>query len=307
MSNAFYWHFIYLYRMHSLIRLRHIVAVARTGSFSIAAEDVGISQPALSRSIQAFEGEYGLRLFDRGKGGVTLTPAGRLAVEEAQTLLSAASDFDRGMRLFGQGEAGRTGVGMGPLMASLLLPDLGATLLRRSTKLTFLTKVGPPDEMLEALLEGTIELIVGNSWQLSLVPGVTEERLGILPLAIVVRAGHPLAGVRCLTMSDLDKFPVARPFDYGRAGQTAAVGAFVCENFTILRDIVLNTDCTCLVSPALIKTELAQGRFVELDVQDAPTSATQTNLVYLRGRTRSPASLMIAEIVRSMINDMSIN
>jgi DNA-binding transcriptional LysR family regulator len=306
MSNAFDWHFAYLQGMHSLIRLRHIVAVARTGSFSIAAEDVGISQPALSRSIQAFEAEYGLRLFDRGKGGVTLTPAGRLAVEEAQALLAAASAFERGMRLFGKGEGGRTGVGMGPLMASLLLPALGAALLQRSSQLTMLTKVGPPDQMLEALLEGTIELIVGNSWQLSLVPGVTEEQLGTLPLAFVVRAGHPLAGARQLTMRELDRFPAARAFDYGTAGQTAAAGAFVCENFSILRDVVLETDCTCLVSPALVKTELAKGQLVQLDVPDAPTSATQTNLVYLRGRTRSPASLMIAETVRTMICDMSI-
>ena len=74
------------------------MAVARSGSFSIAAEEVGISQPALSRSIQAFEQLYGLRLFDRGKGGVTLTPAGRLAVEQARGLLAAAGDFDRDMR-----------------------------------------------------------------------------------------------------------------------------------------------------------------------------------------------------------------
>ena len=304
MSNAFHWHFPYLACMHSLIRLKHIVAVARTGSFSIAAEDVGISQPALSRSIQAFEEEYGLRLFDRGKGGVTLTPAGRMAVEEARSLLSAAKDFDRGMRSFGKGEAGRTGVGMGPLMASLLLPSLGAALLRQSSPLTFLTRIGPPDQMLESLLEGTIELIVGNSWQLSLVPGVTEERLGILPLAIVVRQGHPLAGSKSLAMRDVESFPAARAFDYG-AGRPSVAGAFVCESFTIMRDVVLQSECTWLVSPALIRQDLADGRLVELDVKDAPTTETQTNLVYLRGRTRSPASLMIAEMVRSMIQDMS--
>lgn len=178
--------------MHSLVRLRHIVAVARSGSFSIAAEEVGISQPALSRSIQAFEEEYGLRLFDRGNGPVTMTPAGKLAVEHAHRLLAVAGEFDRDMRLFEKGGAGRTGVGMGPLMASLLLPRLATSLMRENPQLTFVTRVGAPDRMLDALLDGTIEVIVGNSWQVSMVPGVEEEPLGVLPLAIVVSTRHPL-------------------------------------------------------------------------------------------------------------------
>ncbi len=283
------------------------MAVARSGSFSIAAEEVGISQPALSRSIQAFEQLYGLRLFDRGKGGVTLTPAGRLAVEQARGLLAAAGDFDRDMRQFGKGEVGRTGVGMGPLMASLLLPRLGSSLLQRSPQLTFLTQVGPPDRMLEALLEGAIELIVGNSWQLSLVPGVTEERLGVLPLTIVVRAGHPLVGARDLEMQDLDRFPAARAFDYSAANKTNVAGAFVCENFSILREVVLQTDCTWLVSPAFIKDELDQGLLTRLEIVDLPTGETQTNLVYLRGRTRSPASVVLAETIRAMIEEMAVS
>lgn len=291
--------------MRNLIRLKHIVAVARSGSFSMAAEEVGISQPALSRSIQAFEEEYGLRLFDRGKGGVILTPAGNLAVEQARGLLASAGDFDRDMRRFGQGEAGRTGVGMGPLMASLLLPRLGASLLQRSTQLTFLTQVGPPDQMLEALLEGKIELIIGNSWQLSLVPGVTEERLGTLPLAIVVRAEHPLVGAKNLLMRDLDRFPAARTFDYATSGRASSTGAFICENFSILRDVVLDTDCTWLVSPAFIPMDLEQRRLVKLDVADLPTAETQTNLIHLRGRTRSPASLLLAETVKMLIQEMA--
>lgn len=304
MSNAFIWSFVYLSCMHSLIRLRHIVAVARSGSFSIAAEEVGISQPALSRSIQAFEEDYGLRLFDRGKGGVTLTPAGKLAVEHARRLLALAGEFDRDMRLFRQGKAGRTGVGMGPLMASLLLPRLGTSLMRENPQLTFFTQVGPPDQMLDSLLDGTIELIVGNSWQLNLVPGVTEERLGVLPLAIAVRAGHPLAGAVQLTMRDLDSFPSALAFDYAAESQTKSVGSFICEDFSIHRDVVMQTDCTWLVSPAFIKSELEQGTLVRLNVADLPTTETQTNLVYLRGRTRSPASVLLADAVRSIILEL---
>lgn len=293
--------------MHSLIRLRHIVAVARCGSFSIAAEEVGISQPALSRSIQAFEEEYALRLFDRGNGRVALTPAGNLAVEHARGVLAAAGEFDRDMRLFGQGNAGRTGVGMGPLMASLLLPQVSAALLRRNPQLAVFTKVGPPDQMLDALFEGSIELIAGNSTQLSVIPGVTEERLGVLPLAIVARAGHPLAGARRINIRELDHFPAARPYDFATTSQANATGAFICENFSILRDVVLATDCTWLVSPPFILNDLRSGALVTLDVADLPTAEFQTNLISMRGRTRSPASELLADAIRTRVRELALD
>lgn len=299
MSNAFIWKIAYLECMHSLIRLRHIVAVARSGSFSIAAEEVGISQPALSRSIQAFEDDYGLRLFDRGKGGVTLTPAGALAVEQARAMLVSANAFDRSMRQFGKGGAGRTGVGMGPMMASLLLPRLGVSLMQSSPGLTLVTRIGPPEGMLEALLDGTIELIVGNSWQTSLVPGVSEEDLGAISLAIVARAQHPLADVPGLGVAQVEHYPSARPYDH--VGQSGASGAFVCENHSILRETVLHSDCTWLVSPALVRADLEDGSLVTLDIADRPVADTRISLLHARGRTRSPASVRIADEIRAMV------
>lgn len=286
--------------MHSLIRLRHILAVARSGSFSIAAEEACISQPALSRSIQAFEADYGLRLFDRGKGGVTLTPAGALAVERARAILAAAGDFDRDMRLFGQGKAGRTGIGMGPMIASLLLPQLASHLLAQSPQLTLVTRIGAPEQMLEALLDGTIDLIIGNSWQLGMVPGVAEERLGRLPLAMVVRGGHPLAQAGVVTMRDLEAFPAAQPFDH--IGLRNHSGALICENFEFLRYVVGHTDSTWLVSPALIRAELGDGTLVALAVTDMPQTEAQISLIHLRGRTRSPASLILEETAKLLIN-----
>ena len=67
-----------------LKRWSHIVAVAERRSFARAAELVHLSQPALSRSIQAAEAELGLRLFDRGPAGVVATPAVAMAVGRAR-------------------------------------------------------------------------------------------------------------------------------------------------------------------------------------------------------------------------------
>ena len=78
--------------MHDMTvrRLSHVVALAEAGSFARAADRVHLSQPALSRSIQAIEAELGLRLFDRAARGVTITQAGKRIVERARRVLFEA-------------------------------------------------------------------------------------------------------------------------------------------------------------------------------------------------------------------------
>lgn len=71
----------------TLSQLRVLLAVADHGGFTAAAEHVGMSQPAVSRAVGAVEGELGTAMFVRGKDGVALTAAGRLAVARAREAL----------------------------------------------------------------------------------------------------------------------------------------------------------------------------------------------------------------------------
>src|SRR5512133_3895198 len=74
-------------------RLRAFAAVARTGSFSRAADELYVSQPAVSKHVASLEAELGTRLFDRSRAGVTLTPDGRSLADyvlRAEALLANA-------------------------------------------------------------------------------------------------------------------------------------------------------------------------------------------------------------------------
>ncbi|MCB2075969.1 MAG: LysR family transcriptional regulator [Novosphingobium sp.] len=288
--------------MHvSLTRLRHILAVARTGSFSLAAEEEGISQPALSRSIQAFEAEYEVRLFDRSRGGATLTAAGALAVEHARNVLAAAGELDRNMSLIGKGEAGRVGVGFGPLVASLLLPGLGKQLMSTHPNLQLVSKIRPADQLLDALVDGTVEAIIGNSGHLSQIPGVVQEQLGTLELGMAVRRNHPLGTYGRLTMEDLAAFPVASAVEGPNGFAPGHTGAFVSENFHILREVVLETNCVWLTSPLFIANDIHEKKLVQLQVSDLQPSETDIWVAFRRGRSRSPMLDMLVETVAEML------
>lgn len=286
-----------------LNRLRHILAVSRTGSFSRAAEEERITQPALSRSIAAFEQRHGVLLFDRGRGGVHPTPAGSLVIERARKLLSASSDLERSLRLYGTGEAGRVALGIGPLMASLLLPRLAEVLLSDRPGLQISTIVRTPDQLLSDLLSDRIEMIVGHSWQMSNAPGTETRALATLPLATMVRAGHPLAGRSGLVTGDLAGFPVASAVEM--PGSFAELGGgVICDNYHVLRDTVLRTDCVWLSSAAFVAPELAAGTLVRLPIADVEAVNTHISLVIRSGRTQSPAAIVMAKEIAMMLQTM---
>lgn len=288
-----------------LTRLRHIVAVARYQSFSRAAEEEGITQPALSRSVAAFERRHGVILFDRGRGGVHPTAVGLLVIDQAKRLLAAAGDLERSLRRYPQGQAGRIAFGLGPLLASLFLPQLGSSLLRAYPGLQILTLVRTPNELIGELLGDRIEIILGNNWNLGRVPGTEVERLGKLTIAVMARADHPLARAGRLSAADLEDYPLASAVPPPAGGMSGSAGSLVCDNFHVLRETVLRTDCVWLSSPAFVAEDLRAGRMVQLDVAEIPPADSDICLVSRRGRTRSPAAEAVAEEVRRMLDGIA--
>ncbi|GAA2445731.1 LysR family transcriptional regulator [Streptomyces mauvecolor] len=103
--------------MDLLLHLRYFRTVAEEEHFGRAAERLRVAQPSLSQRIQRLERELGVRLLDRGRTGATLTPAGRLVLAEADTLLDAA---DRLRTLVGRVQGGAAGT-----LRAAVPPQLG--------------------------------------------------------------------------------------------------------------------------------------------------------------------------------------
>jgi DNA-binding transcriptional LysR family regulator len=97
----------------TLVQLRHLTSLAQTGSFRRSAEALFLTQPALSRSIQALEEELGQRLFDRIGWRSELTPFGREVLARAKRLITEAEHLKESAARLQTGQAGRLRVGLG--------------------------------------------------------------------------------------------------------------------------------------------------------------------------------------------------
>src|SRR5881296_95279 len=105
-------------------RLRAFAAVARSGSFSRAAEELYVSQPAISKHVATLETELGRRLFDRERKGVTLTPAGEVL---ADYVLRAEALLANARRAIGTGadaERGTLALAASGIPGTYLVPEL---------------------------------------------------------------------------------------------------------------------------------------------------------------------------------------
>jgi LysR family hydrogen peroxide-inducible transcriptional activator len=103
-----------------LEQLRHFLSVARWGSFSRAADEIGLSQSTLSRSIQRLEEGVGRTLFDRQTRKVALNDAGKLLEVRAREILARVEDVQA--ELFDDGLHGNVRVGAIPTIAPYFLP-----------------------------------------------------------------------------------------------------------------------------------------------------------------------------------------
>ena len=115
----------------NLRKLHHIQTIAKTGSFVRAATVLAITQSALTRSIQSVEAHFGVRIFDRDRGGVHLTAVGRSLLERAAPLLREAQDIEDELLRIGGGEEGAVAIGMSPIVAKAALKPLLADQLHQ--------------------------------------------------------------------------------------------------------------------------------------------------------------------------------
>ena len=282
-----------------LVRLRHIAAIARTGSFSRAAEDLHITQPALSRSVASFEQGFGLRVFDRDRSGAVPTALGRLVIAEAERVLRAARDLDHNLRLYARGAGGELAIGMGPLLA-MLLPEFARRMMAESPGVHLRASIRTPDHLVQELLDDRIEMVFGNSWAIREIPDLQITPIGSVRLAFLVRAGHPLDGRSGLSIDALAEYPQANAA--GSSVSDRGTGMFTCDNYHVLRALVLETDCVWLAAPTVLAEDIATGRLVVLELADFRDVESEVALVHRRGRTLSPPALTLTRHLRKLLS-----
>lgn len=186
-----------------LDQLRYFLRVAERGNFTRAAEDLVISQPALSRSIQKLEEELGQPVFERKTRSVSLTEAGILLQSRAQQILTIVEDTKA--EITDDGQSGRVRVGAIPTIAPYFLPSLLRQFSSEFPKAALIVQENTTDALLKSCTQGEIDLAI-----LALpVPAkyLEVEELFEEELLLVLPPEHSLVNKAKIRLSDVEPFP----------------------------------------------------------------------------------------------------
>jgi DNA-binding transcriptional LysR family regulator len=152
---------MFCYGLEAMLEpLRHFALVAQHGTFTAAARHAHLSQPALTASIQRLEAQMGARLFDRGPGGATLTAAGEALLPRARVALAAIEEGRRAVAEVMGLAAGSVRIGAGGTVCTYYLPRTLARFRARHPGVQILLREAPPDDLVDALEAGELDLIV---------------------------------------------------------------------------------------------------------------------------------------------------
>lgn len=182
--------------------LRYFIAAAELGQLHRAADRVGRSQPALSKSIARLEHEIGAKLFHRGARGIKLTSVGETLLSHARRLSQGLHEAMQEVAHTARGETGHVRLGSSPTMADWLLPEMFHRLLTEAPDLTFSVTIGLGDVLRKGLRDGTLDFAVAPVAATD-VPEFAVDILLDDVLAVAVRPDHPLARIRALTPTQL--------------------------------------------------------------------------------------------------------
>lgn len=298
----------------SFRQLTYAMALARHRNFRLAAAELHISQPALTRSVRALEEVLGTRLFDRLSSGVELTQAGEILLERGRRILRESDDMERAVAdLLGM-VRGSLVISTGPYPGDALVPEAVAALMQRAPDIHCLIREVDWTAIPLQLLERQSDLAIADISEVESDERFATELLITDPFYFVCRSQHPLARKSRVDFSDFGRYPLVGSRVRGRIGRFLAGGVtgpgepegagpfrvkIDVATFAATRRILLASDGITMAPLVQVAGELRDGSLTLLPT-DLEMPRMRSGLISLRGRSFSPAAALFAEQLRRL-------
>jgi LysR family transcriptional regulator, regulator for genes of the gallate degradation pathway len=294
-------------------QLEVLFLVVDAGGFGRAARAVGRGRATLHRAARQLERALGVPLFETTSHGIRPTREALRLATQAQLAFSEIGQARAEITSLAGTERGATTIGAMPLARSRIIPEAVLRFCSRHPHHRISILDGPYEGMLELLRQGRADALIG-AMRDSTPAEVVQEPLFEDPLALIVRARHPLVDLtdagRCAPSAEaLAQFPwiaprqgspLRRHFDRlfrGAAVQPPAA-AIECNSLVAARELLFASDRVMLLSAQQAHHELAAGELIALP-HPAGRVVRQIGLTLRRDWRPTAAQEELLEMIRS--------
>jgi DNA-binding transcriptional LysR family regulator len=184
--------------------LRYFVAVGEALSFTRAAAQLHVAQPSLSRQVRDLEEELGVRLLERSRRGVALTPSGKSFLADAKRVLAHGTAIVESVQSLDRGEKRELNIGYAAALIYDLLPVTLAAFQSTFPKVAVHLFDMTCGDQLRALAEGEIDLGFVGSWAVQERSGLRSRRIAAYKTVAALPKNHHLARRSSLKLADLE-------------------------------------------------------------------------------------------------------
>jgi DNA-binding transcriptional LysR family regulator len=239
-----------------LSQLRDFIAIVETGSLRSAARSLGVSQPAISKSLRQLEQELRVQLLQRNARGAATTRAGKVFLARARVVQSELRRAADDLAALSGGAQGAVAFGMGPASCMRLAPDALAQFRRAHPDANVRIIEGATDVLVARVRDEMLDFCVSQVPEGKLDAGLRFRPLYRPRLAVVGRRGHPLRHARSLRELAGAQWLMFYPRQsggmlgkmFGAAGLELPAGLVHCESYATALALVAKTDVLGLLA-----------------------------------------------------------
>jgi len=293
--------------------LRYALALEEHRSFVRAAQEVSISQPVLSRSIQQIEDIVGTRMFERTSTGVFPTDAGKIFLEHAREVVARADDLEREMDLMKGLDKGELHIGSGTYPSAMMVDRAVARIVQMHPAIRLRILTDNWSNLLPRLRKRELDFAIMDVTEVGDDPQLHIRRLNQHQGYLAVRRGHPLLEPKkVLTLRDILQFPLvgSSRFNSPALKQFLAESAngnhgvyggksipsIACESVAMMKTVAASTDAVAVVPLNAVWEEIAAGQLAILPLV-SPAVRANFAVVRLSHRSLSPLGESFVQLV----------
>lgn len=288
--------------------LQLLTYVAELGSLGLAAERMGVSQPAASKRIALLERRLGLSLVDRGRRGSALTVEGKAVCQWAGGVLAEVDALMVGVAALRSDQAHDLALAASMTLAEHFVPRWIGALQRQSPEVYVSLKVTNSEQVAALVVGG--EIALGFIEAPSVPRGLSSRQVAADRLAVVVAPDHPWARRRRrVSVAELarTRLIVREPGSGTRetvdrllagSGVEVVKPLMVLDANVAMRSAVLAGAGPAVLSAVTVRDDLAEGRMVEVPV-DGVDLHRRLRAVWPKGRRLAGAAEELLRIAAS--------
>lgn len=300
--------------VRSHLKMKHLVLLVELGrhaSIMNAARAAKLTQPAASRLISELEHVLGVQLFERMARGVKPTWAGKMLIRRAGVALAEmdAAHLEIGQLLSGLG--GRVDIGSVLTPATGILAHAIRIFKSRCVRVNLVVDLGTSRSMVERLLDGQLDIVLGRILEVSDVASLNFEPISDEAHSIIVRRGHPLVGRTDLQLAELAQLSWIVP-PAGSILRDRLTALFLSEGLdppaetvetlalSLIVSLLDTSDMLVALPPALVQKNLDAGELVVLPF-DLGLRMDVYGIITRRGHVLPPGAEMMLEALHDAV------